>query len=274
MILPIARQSSRIFLKEKFTIVALTSTFLAILGIVFIQQPSFLFKNTSSPSNLSQEEDSHLVQTNYSATIKAKSRLFGNSSLSIGLLKTIGLLIALINAFAKSGTAIIIKKLSAKNVHYSLHMLVTSCFGLAICALLSVVLNYTGNSNFVHNAKNNFPNFMLHIFYSFLSGTIGLIAQIVLNFSLRYEEASKVSIIKTAEIFLSFLLQYIFLNIKANVLKVIGSVLITVSGVAILVYKIFDQKHSKKRHKYLELEGCDENQKSEHFCKRILFFKF
>ena len=63
-----------------------------------------------------------------------------NSSLAIGLLTTIGLLIALINAFAVSGIAIIIKKLSMKNVHYSLQMLVTSCFGLAICALLSIYL--------------------------------------------------------------------------------------------------------------------------------------
>jgi drug/metabolite transporter (DMT)-like permease len=111
----------------------------------------------------------------------------------------------------------------------------------------------------------------VHFFYSLLVGMIASCNQIIFNLSLQYEDASKISIIKTTELFFIFLMQYLFLNIKTDYLNMIGAFLILTSTLIIILYKIFDQIESEKRK--LNLKTKKEIQ-SIRLLKKILFFKF
>jgi hypothetical protein len=97
--------------------------------------------------------------------------------------------------------------------------------------------------------------------------------QIIFNLSLQYEDASKISIIKTTELFFIFLMQYFFLNIKTDYLNMIGAFLILTSTLIIILYKIFDQIESEK----IKFQTNDKNQYQSiviKLVKKILFFKF
>jgi drug/metabolite transporter (DMT)-like permease len=265
---------SRILLKEKLSIVHVLAIVTAIVGVVFISQPSLLFLNNNQ-SNSTGLNLSFINQTDPGAVF---------SVINPKLFTTFGLLLASVTAFALSGVTIILKKLSTKKVHYSLNILFTSILGLPVSLLLSLVLILTSQSKLLYNIEHKSDELLIHLLYAILSSVVGVIAQILFNLSLQYEDASKVSIIKTSEIFFAFLLQYALLNIKSNMFKIVGGVLIFVSSAAILTYNIFENKHSKRKktRKNLLLLST-ENATTEHntsrnrkfsFCTRLLFFKF
>jgi hypothetical protein len=97
--------------------------------------------------------------------------------------------------------------------------------------------------------------------------------QIIFNLSLQYEDASKISIIKTTELFFIFLMQYFFLDIKTDYLNMIGAFLILTSTLIIILYKILDQIEAEKR-KFRLKNQQDNQSKFIKLIKNILFFKF
>jgi drug/metabolite transporter (DMT)-like permease len=260
---------SRVVLGEKMSIVHVVSIFTAVVGIVFISQPSFIFPYQSRAFD---DATNQSVYSNLSSFTSVNHKKENSSSFNTA----IGLMLASFTAFALSGVTVILKKLSTKKVHYSVNILFTSMLGLPVSILLSLALNLTAQSKLLQNARQMPGELATHVLYSCVSSVVGVMAQVMFNLSLQYEDASKVSIIKTSEIFFSFLLQYLLLSIESNVFKIVGGVLIFISGSAILTYKIFDQKHAKRKRKRKELMLASGQSRYERSgcCARFLFSKF
>jgi drug/metabolite transporter (DMT)-like permease len=251
---------SRVLLKEKLSIVHVVAIITTVVGVVFISQPSFIFPNRPELNSTVYLNQTHM-------------------GLNPKMYTTIGLLMASVTAFALSCVTIILKKLSTRKVHYSLNMLLTSILGLPVSLTLSAVLVLTSQSKLVYNIQHKPNELLVHVSYAVLTSFVGVLAQILFNLSLKYEDASKVSIIKCSEIFFAFLLQYLLLNIRSDVFKISGGCLIFVSGAVILTYKIFEKKHSKRKQKRKDLllasqDGSSENVKQFNCCTRLLFSKF
>jgi drug/metabolite transporter (DMT)-like permease len=243
---------SRFLFKEKFTPIHVVSLIMTCIGVLLVSQPSFIFKHAPTHrSNISLASNSTPIQS------PIKFQVFENPS----LLRTFGLLCSCVHAIAITLIVCLVKKLSDKNVHYLLNVLYTAAFGTPFTFAISLVLILTNNSKFIFNITENFDEFKYHLAYSILAAIFGTVYQMMFSLCLKYEDASKFTIIKTSDLFFIFVMQYFLLNIKSNMFKVIGGVLIFLSGAGILSVKIFDQKPRKEDEKPSLLSRC-------------LFFKF
>jgi hypothetical protein len=88
--------------------------------------------------------------------------------------------------------------------------------------------------------RNDLP---MDIFYSSLSAWISLFGQILLNISLKYEDATKIAIAKTIDVFFSAVLQYLLLNISMDYLNMLGAGSILLGTSFVLIFKIFENKY-------------------------------
>ena len=109
----------------------------------------------------------------------------------------------------------------------------------------------------------DFELLIFHIMYSAISAILGIIGQCCLNIALQYEDATKISIAKTSDVIFAFVLQLLVLNIKIDILSVIGSLCIVFGTFVVLGFKLLEQKYSKTK----------KNKKMNAF-KKFLFFKF
>jgi len=89
---------------------------------------------------------------------------------------------------------------------------------------------------------DDLPSLMLQVVYSILAGFCGTISQVTLNLALNYEDAGKISIIRSSDVFFTYLFQFIWLGISTNVFSGIGAALIIFGTVMIMAQKILDKK--------------------------------
>ena len=89
------------------------------------------------------------------------------------------------------------------------------------------------------------PSFTLQIFFSLMSGMSGVLSQIAKVTAYKYEDASKISIIRSTDLFFTYIFQYFFLNISTNVYSGIGALLIILGTLLILVYKMIETNLTK-----------------------------
>ena len=191
---------ARLLLNEKLTIIHVFSAIISFIGIIFILRPEFLFKHPHT--NFS-----------YKNLTLAEAEAKDNGDRFDKIYITIGVFLAVASAILLGISHVITKKLHEINVHYAAILFFPSCVGLPIGLILSLVL---------YNLKISHTNWdlistsklQLHILYSFVSGFLGTMAAIFLNWALDREDATKVSIIKTTDVFFTYLLQYLALNIK------------------------------------------------------------
>lgn len=259
---------ARIVLKEKLTSIHLATFLLTIVGVLFISQPTFLFSKFKNEANYT---------TNFTATFNDTVKDAQNFSIiaDSNLAFLVGIFLSLLSAFGASSSAVILKRLCIKEVHFSLVTIYAAYFGFPFCLILSIVLTASGvtHKNFVKNELEYLP---LHTFYIVLASAFGIIGQVLMNLAYKYEDATKLSIVKTIDVFWAFILQYIFLNIKVNIFSVVGALTILFGAFVILVFKIIENKYKhylsrkKKAHTSDETNqySCDET------CFKILFFKF
>ena len=177
---------ARIFLKEKLTIAHFVSTILTIIGILFICKPTFLFKEKNSPFN-STYLNLNLSASNFNHTNE-------KSEVSTSNMNTfIGVSITLLGAFALGIVQIVMKKLCIQKCHYSVLTLYAVYYGAPISLLISIGFFLSGKSH----VNNELSKVSLHVFFSIGVGLLGVCAQIALNLSFNYEDATKVAIIRT-----------------------------------------------------------------------------
>jgi drug/metabolite transporter (DMT)-like permease len=165
----------------------------------------------------------------------------------------------MVGALCAAIVTVVLKKLCIDKVHYSIPVIYTSYAGLPVTLILSVVLVLTGVSHGDFQAELKL--LPLHIVFVLLASFTGLAAQVLVNLALQYEDALVIAILKTFDVFMTFLLQYIFLNIKVDVFSFFGSFSIILGAFSILAYRLFEDYDRKNA-----------NVSSQRRCG--LFFKF
>ena len=95
------------------------------------------------------------------------------------------------------------------------------------------------------NLLKDAPSVLYQILFALVAAVFGVLAQILMNLSLKYEGATKVTLIRSTELVFSFLFQYLLLNINANLYSVLGSVLILVATLLTVFFQ-FLKKIFKK----------------------------
>lgn len=173
----------------------------------------------------------------------------------------IGVTIGLLGAVCSANVAVLIKKLSNLKTHYSVIGLFGSYCGLPISLIIAIVFHFTGQNKRSQEYKDQSLEWLLFQFsYLFLSSFFVVMTEILMNISLKYDDASKVTIIRSTDLVFIFVLQYIFLDIKPNIFNSLGALLIFIGAILIMIYKIFiDVKHPDSKNLSL--------------IKRILYFK-
>jgi uncharacterized membrane protein len=139
-------------------------------------------------------------------------------------------------------------------------------FGFPIAIVISVILvkfNYAHQNVLIE--VNDLP---MDTFYSILAGLLTILGQITLIIALKYEDAPRIAIIFTFDVFIAFLFQYLFLDIQVNYLQVIGAFAIVLGTFIILAFRIAENS-------YIEFKRLknDQNFKEKTFFK-FIFFKF
>jgi len=162
------------------------------------------------------------------------------------------------HSFCHGIVQILMKKLSTKNVHFSLVTIFTSYFGIPVSAIISVILVLTGIAH--KNFEAESEHLLLHSFYVLCGAFIGVLTQIAINLAYKHEEASRVAIVRTIDVFFSFFIQFFMLNIVMDVYSIIGSVLIVSGTFLVLSMKLLDNKiKTDNEFEMDDYAECDEN---------------
>ena len=213
---------SRIYLKEKITIIHIIASVIIACGILFITQPSFVFPIIST-----QNENVTLNTIDQNSTQLSWS---------------IGLMMAAVSGLSYTLTSILIKQLSNQKTHFSIVNLYASYAGLPLGLVLSIAVFSTGYDREDKRRTLASTTLLNEMGLTFVSALTGVLSQIFWIISLKYEEPSKISILKTADLLFTFLLQYYLLNIEANVYSICGACLIAAGTVMVMLFKIIEQK--------------------------------
>ncbi|CAF0810789.1 unnamed protein product [Brachionus calyciflorus] len=250
---------SRLILKEKLTLCHLVALVMTSMGVILITQPSFLIQKNTSNSTLTIGEE-------------------------IQIKRIMGISFALIGACCAATVSILLKKLANKKVHYSVSIIYASYLGLPICSLISIILLYTGNEK---KPEIDTISLIYQYLMAILSGLVGLFAQVCINLAVITEDVTKVSLVKSSDLFFSFILQYFLLDIHSNLYSVSGALLILASVTMVMIYKIIDQKFTEKHKEYFAIKqfnysnknnqgqrALSENIVKPSLFKKILFHKF
>ena len=83
---------------------------------------------------------------------------------------------------------------------------------------------------------------VIDLIYSGLAASIGIFALILFCWCHKYEDVSKISIIKSVDIVFSFLFQYLFLNIKSDFFGIFGAFCILLGIFFIFISKLLKEK--------------------------------
>lgn len=154
----------------------------------------------------------------------------------------LGIIFSLITALAAAIVAILLKKLSNKHVHFSVAIVYASYVGLPLTIALSLATHFTQLTNKSVEHYKDTTTILWQVSYALGSAVSGLMSQVFMNLSLKYEEASKVSLLRTTDLLFVFLLQYFLLDIFSNYYSIIGSMMIFVATLLVMLFKFVDQR--------------------------------
>jgi drug/metabolite transporter (DMT)-like permease len=249
---------ARIFLKEMLTIYHIIATILTLLGVVLISKPSFLFSKLpmiecSNCSSIAQNETINLALS---------SNLNGIST-------AVGVSLAMIGAMTSGIVFIILKKLSNKDIHYSITTFYAAFLGLPICLFGSMVLFLAGLTH--RDAQKEADVLKYHVLLSFTAGALGVISQMLMILSFKYVNVSVISTVKTIDVLIAFLLQYMILNIPVNIVTVAGATAILFGIFIIFLYALGEKAYKSY------MKNQVKSSKGRKVSKRVLkvvFFKF
>ena len=246
---------SRVFLKEKFKIINLFSLIMSIFGVFLIAQPSFLFK---------QKFDFNF-QNNCNLTITNCSHSSANQDIS--LKKILGISIGLVTPFITAFVVVILKKLANNKVHYSIAVIYPAYVGVPTSLLLSLVMFLTGARKNDMKLIEDVPSILYQVAFALSSGIFGVFSQIFMILSLKYEETSKILIVRSTDLLLIFLFQHLILSVYPNLFSIIGACLILFSTLLILIFQMMEKNLFNNNKENTENNIIPK-------WKKCLFFKF
>lgn len=215
---------SRLFLKEKLTLIHLIVFLFCIFGIIVIARPPYLLRYF-----VKNESNYTLNATNCTS----KFNFISNEQLD----NYIGISLALISALLMGITNLFLKKFATFNISYAITSLYPTFFGLPLSITIALLMIIFGLSHKTINEEKQY--YLSHILYSFFAALCGVLGIALFNISYRYEETTKIAIIKTIDVFFTFLLQYIFLKINFDIFSVVGAIFIIGTIIVLMFVKLF-----------------------------------
>lgn len=206
---------ARLFLKEKFRLIHLASFALSVLGVLFIIRPSVIF----GPYGQSKQVESSLYFV-------------------------LGTTLAILSALSAGTTFVFIKKLTNQNIHFTIIIYYFSLIGLALSVLISVVLYAVGTTR--HNLSLEKHFILKDVSMALLAGLINFVGHVCFTLAIAKENANNMAILRTMDILVAFLLEFVVLDLTPHWLTFSGAGLILVSVVVVFVYKIILYKRQRR----------------------------
>jgi drug/metabolite transporter (DMT)-like permease len=220
----------RIFLNEKLTIIHFVAFILTAAGIIFICRPTFLF-----PIKNDFDFDNNNKTLNYSVN---------SNMISILPQRYVGVGVVLAGAICIGIITLILKKLANVRTHYAVVNMFPAYFGFPSSLIIILILKLNGVYHVnINEEKKLYP---LHIVYSICGALSGILGISLFNIGFMYEDATKISIIKTVDVVFSFLLQFLLLNVKIDMLGVLGAFFVLSATFFIIISKLFENSLKKK----------------------------
>ena len=208
---------AHLFLKEKLNISHLVSFLFVLVGIVFIARPSGLFGRFGQ------------------ATRVEKSF---NFILGIGL--------AVVCALSASSTFIFIKKLIRyrHSVQFTVVILYFSVIGLGLSLLISFVIYAVGFDALIFERTRGY--ILKDVGIGLMAGLVSFFGQACFNLAITNENTNKISFLKTIDIAVAFLIEYLVLSVKPHWLNLVGAGLIFSSVIFMFLYKFIMNYRKQK----------------------------
>ena len=173
----------------------------------------------------------------------------------------LGIVFIIFSAIFLGALQIFIKQLCMYKVHWAVNTIYSSYLGTPLTLTASILLYKFGYSH--QNLDEEIELIPMHLFYSILSSLFGIARTVFLVLALNYEDPTKVAIARTSDVFFSFVLQLLILNISVDALSVIGSFAILFGTILVLGFKLVENKFRKGK-----------NPENDNCCQKTLFFHF
>jgi drug/metabolite transporter (DMT)-like permease len=162
-------------------------------------------------------------------------------------------------AGASAAVAVLLKQLNKIHVHYSIAIVYAAYVGFPIAVCLQVIMYLTGLEKSKDWSNYDYYDMSWQALWCFISGLTGIAAQATYHVSLKHEEPTVISVVRCTDLFFTFILQYLFMNITSNLLSTTGAVLIFLATLLTLVFKsIAYRVNSKKENKNNKLMNDDD----------------
>ncbi len=129
-------------------------------------------------------------------------------------------------------------------VHYSVISIYPVFVGLPIGVLGTLYSLFNSKISKIVNIEP------IDALYSCASGFIATISLIFLNLALKYEDAAKISILRTTGVLFSFAFQYAILRIDVDFLGLLGAFFIIFATLTVILVKLYSQNKNNDDLKY------------------------
>jgi drug/metabolite transporter (DMT)-like permease len=232
---------ARIFLKEKLTLAHMIALLLTVTGVFLISKPKFIVEAFSNITINDENVYNRSLNLSISQMVPHNPTHYFSKTFYV----TLGIVLSLVSALGNSIVQVMLKKLCIRKVHYSIVTIYVTYVGFPVSAFIIFILSVTGASH--SNFKLELNVLPLHIFYTFLAAVFGVLGQVFLNVSMNYEDASKIAIVKSMDLFFTFALQYIVLSTPIDAYSILGSISILSGAVLVLVFKIVSENIIEKK---------------------------
>jgi drug/metabolite transporter (DMT)-like permease len=255
---------ARVFLGDKFTMVHLIILVFTCFGVLFISQPSFLkswagIATTGAalvPSDLCTSLGDGALDCLRNGTLNVTTLAPVAATETTGYKLYLGISFGMAAAMASAAVAVLLKKLNNVHVHYSIAIVYAAYIGLPIALALSIIMYLTGIEKVKDWSIYSTNDMVWQCIWCLISGLTGIAAQATYHVSLKHEDPTVISVMRCTDLFFTFILQFLFMNITANMFSTTGAILIFVATLFTLIFKSISYRVNNKK----DAHKSDENE--------------
>jgi drug/metabolite transporter (DMT)-like permease len=231
---------SRFILKEKLGTSHIIALILTISGIVMMTVG---------------KRSSNLNKTN---TIQPDVTIGTEPLFNSELIYLVGTFFALFATSFFSGVNIVLKLLNNIDIDWSVSVIYSVYVGLPLAVIYRLAsIPFIDINEYL---KNGIDLLLIDLICFVAASVFDAIGLILLNIALKYEDPTKITIVRTSNIFFVFLFQYFILNIKFEIFSIIGAIFIGIASLTVLIMNVLEKKVFTDA--------------SNSILKRIIFVKF
>lgn len=150
----------------------------------------------------------------------------------------LGVSLAALSAISAGSTFVFIKKLTQKSIHFVVIIFYYTLLGLVLSLVVSFILYFCTPPTVPGGLKVAKSLVLNDISLSFLAGAISFVGHVSFTLAIARENANNIAFLRTTDILLAFALDYFVTDLIPNPFTIIGAILIFISVVVILAFRI------------------------------------